>query len=114
MAPTSADGAAEGEPDGGRNRPEPSNRAPSGSSRTGEASTQAAIDRLPADATQPGGEPKATEEAGTGDADAPEPSDSLPTAGPHADPDLMNPDATPGTGALPTPGEHDDTDATSS
>jgi hypothetical protein len=114
MAPTSADGAAEGGPDGVRGRPKPGNRDPSGSSRAGEASTQAAIERLPADATQPGGEPKATEEAGNSDADAPEPSDSLPSAGPHADPELTNPDATPGTGALPTPGEHDDTDATSS
>jgi hypothetical protein len=114
MAPTRADGAAEGEPDGVRSRPEPGKSNPSGASRAGEASTQAAIERLPSNATQPGGEPKATEEPGNSDADAPEPSDSLPSAGPHADPELMNPDATPGTGALPTPGEHDDADATSS
>jgi hypothetical protein len=37
----------------------------------------------------------------------------LPPAGPHADPDLINPAATPGTGALPPPGEHDDVDSTS-
>ena len=37
-----------------------------------------------------------------------------PPAGPHADPDLVNPMATPGTGALPPPGEHDDVDSTSS
>lgn len=34
-------------------------------------------------------------------------------AGPHADPALINPDATPGTGALTPPGEHDDVDSTS-
>jgi len=32
----------------------------------------------------------------------------MPAAGPHADPRLMNPDATPGTGALPPIGESDD------
>src|SRR5215210_4091708 len=37
----------------------------------------------------------------------------LPPAGPHADPDLVNPIATPGTGALPPPGEHVDVDSTS-
>ena len=44
----------------------------------------------------------------------PEPSEHPPIAGPHADPELVNPDATPGTGALPPPGEHDDVDSTSS
>ena len=38
----------------------------------------------------------------------------LPPAGPHADPALINPDATPGTGALPTAGEDKDADSTSS
>ena len=41
------------------------------------------------------------------------PSDDLPPAGPHADPALTNPDATPGTGALTPPGGHDDVDSTS-
>ena len=36
-----------------------------------------------------------------------------PAAGPHADPSLINPDATPGTGALPPAGETKDTDSTS-
>ena len=36
-----------------------------------------------------------------------------PSAGPHADPSLVNPDATPGTGALPSPGEDDGMDSTS-
>ena len=36
-----------------------------------------------------------------------------PSAGPHADPDLVNPDATPGTGALPSPGEDDGLESTS-
>jgi len=36
-----------------------------------------------------------------------------PPAGSHANPDLINPDATPGTGALTPPGGHDDIDATS-
>src|SRR5215212_3850475 len=48
------------------------------------------------------------------DAKAPKPSDRLPAAGPHADPALTNPDATPGTGALTPPGQHDDSDSTSS
>lgn len=43
----------------------------------------------------------------------PEPGD-LPAAGPHADPSLINEDATPGTGALPPAGEHDGLDSTSS
>ena len=40
-------------------------------------------------------------------------SEPAPSAGPHADPDLVNPDATPGTGSLPTPGEADGLDSTS-
>jgi len=35
----------------------------------------------------------------------------MPSAGPHADPALMNPDATPGTGALTPPGANDETDS---
>ena len=41
----------------------------------------------------------------------PEPASS---ASPHADPALVNPDATPGTGSLPSPGEDDGMDSTSS
>jgi hypothetical protein len=37
----------------------------------------------------------------------PKPSD-LPAAGPHADPSLINPDATPGAGSLPEPGGGED------
>jgi hypothetical protein len=37
-----------------------------------------------------------------------------PSAGPHADPALVNPDATPGAGALPSPGEDDGLESTSS
>ena len=44
---------------------------------------------------------------------APKPSDGLPSAGPHADPSLINPDATPGAGSLPSPDE-DDVGSTSS
>ncbi len=33
---------------------------------------------------------------------------SAPAAGPHAEPSLTNPDATPGTGALPPPGPAED------
>ncbi|ESR27007.1 hypothetical protein N177_0433 [Lutibaculum baratangense AMV1] len=33
---------------------------------------------------------------------------NVPPAGPHADPRLQNPDATPGTGALPSVGEDED------
>ncbi|HEX8663764.1 MAG TPA: hypothetical protein VF744_07010 [Beijerinckiaceae bacterium] len=47
------------------------------------------------------------------DAEGPQPSGDLPPAGPHADPALTNPDATPGTGALPPAGGHDDVDSTS-
>ena len=47
--------------------------------------------------------------------DAPKPSDRLPPAGPHADPNLINPDATPGAGSLPEPGGgEDDVGSTSS
>jgi hypothetical protein len=73
--------------------------------------TDAKIDNLPSNATQPGGAPQ---ERGDRNAGAPEPSDRLPPAGPHADPKLMNPDATPGTGALTPTGGHDDVDSTSS
>jgi hypothetical protein len=42
------------------------------------------------------------------------PDESMPpSAGPHAEPGLVNPDATPGAGALPTPGARDGTDSTS-
>ena len=40
-------------------------------------------------------------------ANPPKPSD-LPAAGPHADPSLINPDATPGAGSLPEPGDGED------
>jgi hypothetical protein len=62
------------------------------------------IDRLPPDATEP------EETRKTGQAPA---SDDLPPAGPHAQPDLVNEDATPGAGTLTPPGEHDDVDSTS-
>jgi hypothetical protein len=39
------------------------------------------------------------------------PADGLPPAGPHADPALTNPDATPGAGALTPPGEPAEEDA---
>ena len=42
---------------------------------------------------------------------APEPEGRMPPAGPHADPALVNPDATPGSGYLPETGENDDADA---
>ena len=42
---------------------------------------------------------------------APEPASS---AGPHAEPSLVNPDATPGAGSLPSPGEDDGMESTSS
>ena len=60
-------------------------------------------------------EGRATVPSGPGAAGkgAPEPSEERPAAGPHANSDLINPDATPGTGALPTPGGHDDVDSTS-
>ena len=83
------------------------------SEHPGDASQAAAIADLPSNATQPGGPPKGTEEPGDSDAKGPKPSDRLPPAGPHADPALMNPDATPGTGALTPPGEHGDSDSTS-
>lgn len=68
--------------------------------------------QLPSNATEPGEAPKATEGSRGDDEDAS--SDRLPPAGPHADPNLVNPEATPGTGALTPPGEHDDVDSTSS
>lgn len=39
--------------------------------------------------------------------------DDTPPAGPHADPSLTNPDATPRAGTLTPPGDHDDVDSTS-
>ena len=75
--------------------------------------SEADVGDLPSNATQPGGAPKATEEPGNQNAGAPEPSDRLPPAGPHADPKLINPDSTPGTGALTPEGKHDDMDSTS-
>jgi hypothetical protein len=59
------------------------------------------------------GKPKPAEEAGSRDGTAPKPSDRLPPAGPHADPKLTNPDATPGTGVMTPAGKHDDIDSTS-
>ena len=50
---------------------------------------------------------------GSADRKTAERADRPPTAGPHAEPALVNPDATPGTGTLPPPGTHDDTDSTS-
>jgi hypothetical protein len=50
----------------------------------------------------------------TGPEAGPEKTSGEPAAGPHADPALVNPDATPGAGTLPPPGaENDDVDATS-
>jgi hypothetical protein len=40
-------------------------------------------------------------------------SDSLPSAGPHAQEDLVEKDRTPGTGALTPPGDQDEVDAAS-
>jgi hypothetical protein len=37
----------------------------------------------------------------------------MPSAGPHADPRLMNPDATPGSGAIAPIGETDDANSQS-
>lgn len=82
----------------------------SGNSSTLDPDTQAAIDRLPANATEPGSPPRATEEPGGG---KDKPSPAIPPAGPHADPSLVNPDSTPGTGALTPAGDHDDVDAAS-
>jgi hypothetical protein len=39
---------------------------------------------------------------------APQEREPCPSAGPHAKPELMNPDATPGTGMLPPIGDADD------
>jgi len=35
----------------------------------------------------------------------------MPAAGPHAKPELTNPNATPGSGMFPEPGDDDDTNA---
>ena len=75
---------------------------------------EAGVGRLPSNATEPAPRPRGRQERGDSDADAPQPSDRMPPAGPHADPKLINPDATPGTGALQPPGGHDDLDSTSS
>jgi hypothetical protein len=44
---------------------------------------------------------------------APKPSEAPPAAGPHAEPALVNPDATPGAGAVPPAGDQGDADSTS-
>ena len=44
---------------------------------------------------------------------APDPADRSPAAGPHDDPSLINPDATPGAGTLPDTEPQDDTGSTS-
>ena len=46
-------------------------------------------------------------------ADKPKTPERPPSAGPHADASLVNPDATPGTGALPSPGDDDGLESTS-
>ena len=51
---------------------------------------------------------------GLGSGAKPRHSEPAPSAGPHADPALVNPDATPGAGALPEPGEDDGLESTSS
>jgi hypothetical protein len=66
------------------------------------------IDRLPENATEPGGSPPPADKPGEEKR-----GEDQPPAGPHADPDLVNPDSTPGAGTLTPPGEHDDIDSTS-
>lgn len=69
-----------------------------------DAEARAAVEGTANTTAEPGG----SHEGG------PKPSDRQPLAGAHADPALINPDATPGTGALTPPGGHDDVDSTSS
>jgi hypothetical protein len=78
-----------------------------------EASTalgqeDAAIAHLPENAM----EPESARDGAAGK-DAPAPSDRLPPAGSHADPSLMNPEATPGSGLVTPAGGHDDVDSAS-
>jgi hypothetical protein len=68
-------------------------------------------DQKPGDTSstgKPGGAGERQDRAVKTDASVP------PSAGPHESPELVNPDATPGTGALPTPGAQDGTESTSS
>ena len=70
-------------------------------------------------------DPKAAQQKPTGSEDRPgfdlggakdrggQTGQGTPAAGPHADPSLVNEDATPGTGALPEAGDPDATDSTS-
>lgn len=67
----------------------------------------------PSSGTRPSGKPEGKEEPREGNAGAPAESDRMPAAGPHADPELTNPVATPDTGVLTPAGEHDDMDSTS-
>lgn len=61
-----------------------------------------------ADRTDPAKDRKASPEKKPGAADkAPS---GKPPAGPHADPSLTNPDATPGAGTLPSPSRDSDVD----
>lgn len=62
-----------------------------------------------ATAPKPGASPKADPIRGGEPTAPPDPDPGrgadLPSAGPHSDPSLINPDATPGAGSLPEPGE---------
>jgi hypothetical protein len=64
-----------------------------------------------AERTDPTEERKASSEKDAGKKD--QAAGDTPPAGPHADPSLINPDATPGAGTLTPPGQHDDVDSTS-
>ena len=85
----------------------------SDSAGQGRDPDRAAIDSLPENATQPGGEPQKTEEPGRAHRQD-EGAEDMPPAGPHAEPGLVNNEATPGAGTLTPEGEHDDVDSTSS
>lgn len=90
--------------------PVPTAEAPEASTALGQE--DAAIAHLPENAMEPGTARKAKQD-GVAATDGPAPSDRLPPAGTHADPSLMNSDATPGTGLLTPAGGHDDVDSAS-
>ncbi|MCG5235621.1 hypothetical protein [Xanthobacter oligotrophicus] len=56
--------------------------------------------------------PKAAKPGRAPASPAPPPEYDFPAAGPHARPELMDPERTPGTGALSEPGRSRDGDAT--
>jgi len=91
---------------------EPRRHAP-GMPQAGGAAVPTAEAREPSDHLGQGDGDDVKRAKRKSESGGPTSSDRLPPAGPHADPKLVNPDATPGSGTLTPPGRHGDVDSTS-